>query len=142
MLDLYDSNLLYFGPEQPGTVGMFFVLKADKVRQRLIFDTRAVNRDFADPGYTQLPTAGAWNGLALEPDDKLFLSQVDVDNAFYRILLPPGLSRRPFHLQLALRRSSTLPLRFRLMCPIRGSTCPRRTGHPLVRGQGGGLVCH
>ena len=104
LLDLYDSNLLYFGPEQPATVGMFFVLKADKVRQRLIFDTRAVNRDFADPGYTQLPTAGAWNGLALEPDDKLFLSQVDVDNAFYRILLPPGLSRR-FVLPAVSRRA-------------------------------------
>ncbi|CAK0843184.1 unnamed protein product [Prorocentrum cordatum] len=97
LLDLYDSNLLYFGAEQPATVGMFFVLKSDKVRQRL-------NQEFADPDYTQVPTAGAWNGLMLRPDDKLFLSQVDVDNAFYRILLPPGLSRR-FVLPAVSRRA-------------------------------------
>ncbi|CAK0823926.1 unnamed protein product, partial [Prorocentrum cordatum] len=104
LLDLYDSNLLCFGPEQSATVGMSFVLKSDKVRQRLIFDTRAANQDFADPGYTQLPTAGAWNGLTPRPGDKLFLSQVDVDNAFYRILLPPGLSRR-FVLPAVSRRA-------------------------------------
>ncbi|CAK0823299.1 unnamed protein product, partial [Prorocentrum cordatum] len=104
LLDLYDSNLLYFGLGQSATVGVFFVLKSDKVRQRLIFDTRAVNQEFAGPGYTQLPTAGAWNGLTLKPDDKLFLSQVDIDNAFYRILLPPRLSRR-FVLPAVSRRA-------------------------------------
>eukprot|EP00969_Alexandrium_andersonii_P198609 8771454-Alexandrium_andersonii.AAC.1 len=51
-----------------------------------------VNCDFEEPWHTALPTASVWSGLELSDSAKLWLSQTDVNNAFYRIINPPGLS--------------------------------------------------
>ena len=59
--------------------------------QRLILDTRAANLRFRTPWRVQLPTAGAWAGMELQPEERLHVYQTDVNNAFYRIRCPAGL---------------------------------------------------
>ena len=72
--------------------GAFFVPKKDG-RQRLILDTRIANTKFKGPWHVSLPTAAAWRNLELEAQQPLHLAQMDVNNAFYRIAMPPGLSK-------------------------------------------------
>eukprot|EP00959_Pyramimonas_sp_CCMP1952_P195355 4084962-Pyramimonas_sp.AAC.1 len=57
----------------------------------MILDTRRVNSRFVDPAYTQLATASAWSTIKVGTDAELNLAQADVDNAFYRIELAPGM---------------------------------------------------
>ncbi|CAK0804483.1 unnamed protein product, partial [Prorocentrum cordatum] len=57
----------------------------------MILDTRAVKQEFIDPDTTALPSAGAWRGLKIPASHNLSLSQVDIEAAFYRIGVPPGL---------------------------------------------------
>ncbi|CAK0853843.1 unnamed protein product [Prorocentrum cordatum] len=58
---------------------------------RMILDTRAVNQEFIDPDTTALPSAGVWRGLKIPASHNLSLSPVDIEAAFYRIGVPPGL---------------------------------------------------
>ena len=56
-----------------------------------MLDTRLCNCSFVEPWHTALPTPAAWASLEIGEDDALYLADVDVDNAFYRIKNPPGL---------------------------------------------------
>ena len=75
----------------PATVGIFFVPKKGG-QLRMIADTRLANMHFRKPYHSDLPTASLWSGLELNADEPLFLSQVDVQLASYRIRAPPGMS--------------------------------------------------
>ncbi|CAK0812350.1 unnamed protein product, partial [Prorocentrum cordatum] len=57
----------------------------------VILGARAVNQEFIEPGATALPSAGVWRGLKIPAGHDLSLSQVDLEAAFYRIGVPPGL---------------------------------------------------
>ena len=91
LVDLWRAGLIDFVAKQQHTVGFFFVHKKDG-RLRLILDTRNLNQWFKEPAYSQLPTAAVWSQIALSPEHTLSMAQVDVDNAFYRVMLPPGMS--------------------------------------------------
>ena len=47
---------------------------------------------FEEPAHTQLPTPAAWGGAETKVDTDLLVAQLDVDNAFYRVRFPPGVS--------------------------------------------------
>ena len=76
---------------QPATIGVFFVRKKNG-RLRLIFDTRILNSHFVEPAHSCLPSPAAWCDFRLDEQSPLVLSHTDIDNAFYRIRAPPGLS--------------------------------------------------
>ncbi|CAK0900473.1 unnamed protein product, partial [Prorocentrum cordatum] len=60
-------------------------------RLRLILDTRLIYQEFTGSDTVNLPSAGCWRGLRIQPADQLRLAQMDVEAAFYRIQCPPGL---------------------------------------------------
>jgi len=84
-------GLVRFGRSRKSTVGLFFVAKKDG-RLRLIFDTRIANCVFVEPPHTELPTSAAFSKLEAPVGTPIYLAQSDLDNAFYHLLLPPGLS--------------------------------------------------
>ncbi|CAK0886869.1 unnamed protein product, partial [Prorocentrum cordatum] len=56
VLDLQAAGLVNLRGRLDATLGVFFALKSDGVRQRLILDTRGSNEFFNSPEYSQLPT--------------------------------------------------------------------------------------
>ena len=68
-------------------VGIFFVPKKDG-RQRMVLDTRRLSQQFAPPAHSCLPSAAAFGTLHTKPGEQLWMAQMDVDNAFYRIKAP------------------------------------------------------
>ncbi|CAK0792247.1 unnamed protein product, partial [Prorocentrum cordatum] len=91
--DLFNAGMIEFTSERKHTLAPFFVAKRDgSGQQRMVLDTRRVNRMFYDPDVAELPTAGSWQSLRLGADSSLFLGQCDIEAAFYRFLAPPGLS--------------------------------------------------
>ncbi|CAK0841610.1 unnamed protein product [Prorocentrum cordatum] len=72
------------------TVGCFFVAKKNN-KLRVIFDTRYANLFFGRPARTALPTATALAAFE-NPGHDTYLASGDIDNAFYRLRLPDGLS--------------------------------------------------
>eukprot|EP00959_Pyramimonas_sp_CCMP1952_P431480 9036658-Pyramimonas_sp.AAC.1 len=72
------------------TVGCFFVAKKNK-KLRVIFDTRYANLFFGRPARTALPTETALAAFE-NPGHDTHLASGDIDNAFYRLRLPDGLS--------------------------------------------------
>ena len=72
------------------TVGCFFVTKKNK-KLRVIFDTRYANLFFGRPARTALPTATALAAFE-NPGHDTYMASGDIDNAFYRLRLPDGLS--------------------------------------------------
>ncbi|CAK0801949.1 unnamed protein product, partial [Prorocentrum cordatum] len=72
------------------TVGCFFVAKKNK-KLRVIFDTRYANLFVGRPARTSLPTATALAAFE-NPGHDTYLASGDIDNAFYRLRLPDGLS--------------------------------------------------
>ena len=72
------------------TAGLVFVRKkAD--RQRIIFDTRLANCDFAAPPSTHLPSAAAFARMETMECDVVWCSAGDIQNAFYAIEVPEEL---------------------------------------------------
>eukprot|EP00959_Pyramimonas_sp_CCMP1952_P209803 4389832-Pyramimonas_sp.AAC.1 len=57
----------------------------------MILDTRRVNSRFVEPARTQLAIAPAWITSKVGDDAELNLARADVDNAFYRVELAPGM---------------------------------------------------
>ena len=90
--DLMSRGLVSLYDETPATVGTFFVWKKGKEKLRMILDTRIANTSFVEPWHCSLPTAASWSQLEVPVDGRLLLSQMDVDNAFYRIRCPPGMN--------------------------------------------------
>eukprot|EP00959_Pyramimonas_sp_CCMP1952_P342588 7177526-Pyramimonas_sp.AAC.1 len=84
MLELWD----YGGP----TVGVFFVSRKDRALI-LILDARCVNNLFAKPMHARLPSPAAWAAVRARADAPLYLAQMSVNYAFFRVKTPPGLSR-------------------------------------------------
>ncbi|CAK0851969.1 unnamed protein product, partial [Prorocentrum cordatum] len=72
------------------TVGCLFVAKKNQ-KLRVIFDTRYANLFFRRPARTALPTATALAAFE-NPGHDTYLASGDIDNAFYRLRLPDGLS--------------------------------------------------
>ena len=85
---LLKSNIIRLRQKSEATVGIFCVAKSNN-RQRIIFDTRIINTDFVEPAHTSLPSAAAWSQLQLTPGAQFHMAQLDVENAFYRIRVPP-----------------------------------------------------
>jgi hypothetical protein len=85
---LLKSNIIRLRQKCEATVGIFCVAKSND-RQRIIFDTRIINTDFVEPAHTSLPSAAAWSQLQLTPGAQFHMAQLDVENAFYRIRVPP-----------------------------------------------------
>ena len=56
----------------------------------MILDTRRVNLQFRSPDWTCLPIAGVWSQVECEEPASLYLAQMDVDSAFYRLRCPAG----------------------------------------------------
>ena len=84
-------GLASFGPPSEATIEVFVVPK--KLRKhRLFFDTLRVNQLFRRPCYCALPAPASWAGLQHPVDSTYHMAQTDVNNAFYRILAPPGMS--------------------------------------------------
>ncbi|CAK0883484.1 unnamed protein product [Prorocentrum cordatum] len=90
-MQMLEAGLVTIHAERPATVGIFFVAKKDG-RLRVILDTRAVNDLFDEPAHSRLPTPASWASVEIGLTDDLILSQMDVDNAFYRCKAPPGVS--------------------------------------------------
>ena len=86
---LFRAGLICFRPRASATVGIFFVWKKNKM-QRMILDTRLLNTCFREPDHTALPTPACYAGMEIPEVGHLWLAQMDVDNAFYRIRLPAG----------------------------------------------------
>eukprot|EP00959_Pyramimonas_sp_CCMP1952_P206723 4323237-Pyramimonas_sp.AAC.1 len=90
-MQMLEAGLVTIRAERPATVGIFFVAKTDG-RLRMILDTRAVNDFFDEPAHSRLPTPASWASVEIGLTDDIILSQMDVDNAFYRCKAPPGVS--------------------------------------------------
>ena len=46
---------------------------------------------FKRPWHSALPSSAAFSGLEFAEDEQVYLSQCDVQCAFYRVALPPGM---------------------------------------------------
>ncbi|CAK0826564.1 unnamed protein product [Prorocentrum cordatum] len=71
-------------------VGLFTVWKKNG-KQRLIVDARLSNLCFASPDPVDLATGGSFASLEVDPGPPVCLAQVDIQDAFYHLLLPPEL---------------------------------------------------
>ncbi|CAK0872357.1 unnamed protein product [Prorocentrum cordatum] len=71
-------------------VGLFTVWKKNG-KQRLIVDARLSNLCFASPDSVDLATGGSFASLEVDPGPPVCLAQVDIQDAFYHLLLPPEL---------------------------------------------------
>ena len=92
LAELAVRGLIEFVPLSDATSGFFSVAKREG-KQRLIIDTRIANTYFRDPPHTDLPGCASFSRIELGSDDVFYLAEADVDNAFHRVLLPPGLGR-------------------------------------------------
>lgn len=91
-------------PKEAGRLGVFFVKKKDG-RIRSVFDTRIVNTCFVEPPSTRLPSGAAISGIETPgPDSDVFVGTGDVENCFYNMGVPEGLSEyftlNPVHAHL------------------------------------------
>eukprot|EP00959_Pyramimonas_sp_CCMP1952_P237899 4971296-Pyramimonas_sp.AAC.1 len=84
--------MLEVGDYEEPAVGVFFVLKKDR-SLRLILDTRCVDSLFVKPKHAHLPLPAAWAAVRTRADAPLYLAQMDVNSAFFRVRAPPGLSK-------------------------------------------------
>ncbi|CAK0848864.1 unnamed protein product, partial [Prorocentrum cordatum] len=89
---LFNANMLEVGDYEEPAVGVFFVLKKDR-SLRLILDTRCVDSLFVKPKHAHLPLPAAWAAVRTRADAPLYLAQMDVNSAFFRVRAPPGLSK-------------------------------------------------
>ncbi|CAK0874821.1 unnamed protein product, partial [Prorocentrum cordatum] len=71
-------------------VGLFTVWKKNG-KQILIVDARLSNLCFASPDSVDLATGGSFASLEVDPGPPVCLAQVDIQDAFYHLLLPPEL---------------------------------------------------
>jgi hypothetical protein len=88
---LLDGGVCELGPDCKHTVGIFFVSKRSG-KLRMILDTRLANTEFRSPPHTNLPSAASWARMEFPAAGDVYLAQSDISDAFYRVLLPPGLS--------------------------------------------------
>ncbi|CAK0851426.1 unnamed protein product [Prorocentrum cordatum] len=93
LAEMLQRKMICFEAEDPSIkpIGVFCVAKKSN-RLRLIFDTRTANAYFTDPPATALPSAAAFAGLEA-PGGRVVVAAGDIDNAFYRMLMPEGLCR-------------------------------------------------
>ncbi|CAK0870850.1 unnamed protein product [Prorocentrum cordatum] len=96
MIDFTDDQ------EEGVEVGLFAVGKKNG-RQRLIIDARASNSHFSEPDGVALATGAALSSIELGDGANLFVSAVDIQDAFYQMELPPEL-RKYFHLPRVQRQ--------------------------------------
>ena len=76
-----------------GVLGVFFVAKKNG-SLRLIFDTRTLNQDFADPPHTALPSGAAFSNIELPDKEEFVFGAFDIQNAFYVLGIPLDLAER------------------------------------------------
>ena len=90
LLQLEAANMVEFVPASAAksTCGLFFVPKKTAGRLRLIIDTRLANTEFAVPDDVDLATVSALTDLELEPGEKGWLGQGDLENCFHFFELP------------------------------------------------------
>ena len=77
------------------SVGIFFVPKKNG-KLRLILDARRCNQYFRRPptgNNTSLSCLSSLSNVRVDPKQKLYLSQYDVKDFFYRLKLPKGLCK-------------------------------------------------
>eukprot|EP00959_Pyramimonas_sp_CCMP1952_P022088 464327-Pyramimonas_sp.AAC.1 len=91
---LFNANLLELGDYEDPTVGVFFVSKKDHAL-RLILDTVCLNNLFAKPKHSHFPSPAAWAAARARADAPMYLAQMGVNSAFFRVMTPPGLSSSP-----------------------------------------------
>ncbi|CAK0848746.1 unnamed protein product, partial [Prorocentrum cordatum] len=93
LAEMLKRKMICFQAEDPRIkpIGVFCVAKKSN-RLRLIFDTRTANAYFTDPPATTLPSAAAFSNLEA-PGGRVVVAAGDIDNAFYRLLMPEGLCR-------------------------------------------------
>ncbi|CAK0911882.1 unnamed protein product, partial [Prorocentrum cordatum] len=91
LAEMLKRKMICFQAEDPRIkpIGVFCVAKKSN-RLRLIFDTRTANAYFTGPPATALPSAAAFSNLEA-PGGKVVVAAGDIDNAFYRLLMPEGL---------------------------------------------------
>ena len=70
---------------------MFFVAKKNG-SLRIVFDTRLANFSFKAPLSCELPTAHSMARIEMTGKSANFLAVGDIENAFYEIRIPSGLS--------------------------------------------------
>eukprot|EP00959_Pyramimonas_sp_CCMP1952_P365571 7656388-Pyramimonas_sp.AAC.1 len=71
-------------------VGLFTVWKKNG-KQILIVDARLSNLCFASPDSVDLATGGSFASLEVDPGPPVCIAHVDIQDAFYHLLLPPEL---------------------------------------------------
>ncbi|CAK0788308.1 unnamed protein product, partial [Prorocentrum cordatum] len=93
LAEMLKRKMICFQAEDPRIkpIGVFCAAKESN-RLRLIFDTRTANAYFTDPPATTLPSAAAFSKLEA-PGGKVVVAAGDIDDAFYRLLMPEGLCR-------------------------------------------------
>jgi len=79
---------------ETGNLGIFFVKKKKNGKLRIVFDTRKLNLRFIDPPSTRLPSSASFANIECNiPDDAhIFFASGDVENCFYGMSVPIGLS--------------------------------------------------
>ena len=72
--DLRDRSMIKYKvwDGNPADLGIFFVRKKNG-SQRLIFDTRILNRKFVDPPSTDLPSADAFTRLEMPEGESFYM---------------------------------------------------------------------
>ena len=93
--ELEDRGLLRWriANGEVGKLGVFFVKKKDGTN-RIVFDTRIINFDFVDPPATRLPSGAAISAIESPSDEEFYVATGDIQNCFYTMEVPTGLSDR------------------------------------------------
>ena len=92
--ELQSRHMVAFKPSngETGELGIFFVRKKNG-KQRLIFDTRALNQKFLEPPSTDLPSADSFTRVELPENHSFFVGSGDLANAFYTLGVPDDLAQ-------------------------------------------------
>ena len=90
--EMENSGMLTWHRDVPSLLGVFFV-KQSNGKLRIILDTRDVNNFFSTPPKTSLPTSAALSNVEVGPDDVVFFSGCDLQNAFYHMSVPAGMEK-------------------------------------------------
>ena len=85
--DLHQCGVIDFAPKVKVELGLFFVFKKNK-KLRLIIDARAANLHFRRPPSKNNSSLAALSHVRVAKGQRLYLSQYDVKDFFYRIAIP------------------------------------------------------
>eukprot|EP00973_Karenia_brevis_P028682 3955516-Karenia_brevis.AAC.1 len=82
------ANMIDFSLTDGTRVGIFCVWKSDKQKMRVIVDARLSNCAFCEPENPDLPTGGSFSRVHIDQGEALWVSSVDLKDAFYTMELP------------------------------------------------------